>query len=303
MDLLSAEIHELAVTLSDDPCTFNQTLMKKIQIKTFLLLLFVSLFYSCETEKSKKDKCEEIVKTFIANLPLDNYEVLYKKYPDFQKVKRYWKVNDFKITSTSIDDDGSVSVIGTSEQLGNILFNLKKDNGKYIIINSKGLASVFNTPIYKYCKKIGCIGINNYDKDISQICSEKEMEFNALVYKIKNNIEQNVMVQNNNLTYNYGYVSGDVTVKNHSRFSIPGRYYELYFHFLNSNGDIVFTKKEILNYQSIGYGQSVTHHLFESSNGNFSKIKAQLKLTSTDFIENIIAENVQGSNCTADNDL
>ncbi len=261
------------------------------------------VLYSCETDKSRMDKCNEIVKTFVANLPLDNYEILYKHYPNFQKVKRYWKINDFKITNTTIDEDKTVSVIGISQQLGNILFNLKKINGKYIITNSKGLAAVFNTPLYKYCKQIGCIGINDYDKDISQICSDKEDEFNSLVYRIKNTIQQNVIVQNNNLSNNYGYVSGDVTVKNYSRFSIPGRDYELYFHFLNSNGDIVFTKKEILNFESIPYGQSVTHHLFESSAGNFDRIKAELKLISTDFIKDIIAENIQGSNCQANIDF
>lgn len=276
----------------------------RFQLTRFLILSILSLgLYSCETDKSRMDKCNEIVKTFVANLPLDNYEILYKNYPDFQKVKRYWKVNDFKITNTTIDDDKTVSVIGVSEQLGSILFNIKKVNGKYLITNSKGLASVFNTSLYKYCKKIGCIGVNDYDKDISQICSDKEDEFKSLVYRIKNDIQQNVMIQNNNLSNNYGYVTGDVTVKNYSRFSIPGRDYELYFHFLNYNGDIVFTKKEILNYESIPYGQSVTHHLFESSSGNFDKIKAELKLTSTDFIEEIIAENITGSNCQAGNDF
>jgi hypothetical protein len=276
----------------------------KVQLTRLLILSILSLvFYSCESDKSRIEKCNEIVKTFVANLPLDNYEVLYKNYPDFRKVKSYWKLNDFKITNTTIDDDKTVSIIGVSEQLGNILFNLKKVKGKYLIINSKGLASVFNTSLYKYCKKIGCIGVNDYDKDISQICSDKENEFESLVYRIKKNIEQNVMVQNNNLSNNFGYVSGEVTIKNYSRFSIPGRTYEIYFHFLNYNDDIVFTKKEILNYESIQYGQSVTHRLFESSRGNFEKIKAELKLTSTDFVKEIIAENITGSNCEVGNDL
>ncbi|MFN5135600.1 MAG: hypothetical protein ACK5DG_09815 [Chitinophagaceae bacterium] len=276
----------------------------RFQFARLLMLLTLSVgLHSCETDKSRMAKCNAIVQSFIANLPLDNYEILYKNYPDFQKVKRYWKVNDFKITNATIDDDKTVSIIGTSRQLGNILFNLKEINGKYFITNSKGLASVFNTPLYKYCKKIGCIGLNDYDKDISQTCSDKEDEFKSLVYQIKNNIQENVMVQNHNLSISFGYVSGDVTVKNYSRFSIPGRGYELYYHFLNNNGDIVFTKKEILNFESIPYGQSVTHHLFESSTRNFDRIKAELKLITTDFIEEIIAENIKGSNCQAGNNF
>lgn len=272
--------------------------------KSILLLaiLFTSLFISCESDKTRKEKSEEIVKSFVANLTLDNYDLLYKYYPDFQKVKRYWKIDDFKITSTTIDEDKSVSIIGTSK-LGNILFNLKNKDGKYVITDSKGLASVFNSPIYKYCKKIGCIGTSDYDKDISQICSDKQDDFNTLVYKVKNNIESNFTIQNNNLEINYGYVSGNVTVKNNSRFSIIGRNYEIYYHFLNSSGQIVYTKKEMANYQTIPFGQSVTEHLFESNSDGFSKIKVELKIISTDFIEEIIAENIEGNNCNVTSDF
>jgi len=183
------------------------------------------------------------------------------------------------------------------------LFNLKNKDGKYIITDSKGLASVFNSPIYKYCKKIGCIGTSDYDKDISQICSDKQEDFNSLVYKVKNNIESNFTIQNNNLTINYGYVSGNVTVKNNSRFSIIGRTYEIYYHFLNSSGQIVYTKKEMANYQTIPYGQSITENLFESNSDGFSKIKVELKIISTDFIEEIIAENIEGNNCNVTSDF
>jgi hypothetical protein len=271
-----------------------------MRYKIFVLsLLFSITLNSCETDKSRIEQCNKIVGTFMDNLSLDNYSILYKYYPDFKKVKKYWKVTDFKIDNATIEDDKTVSIIGTS-QIGNILFNLKKFKGQYLIINSKGLAAVFNTSLYKYCKEIGCIGTNDYDGDISQICSKKEDEFNNLVYKIKQNIESNVAIENNNLTAHYGYVSGDVTVKNYSSFSIPGRDYELYFHFLNSEGKIVFTKKELLNYENIGYGQSITEHLFESSTGDFQKIKAELKLTSTSFIEELLGENIKGSNCVAD---
>jgi hypothetical protein len=267
-----------------------------------LVILFTIFFISCESDKIRKEKSEEIVKSFIANLTLDNYDLLYKYYPDFQKVKRYWEIDDFKITSTTIDEDKSISIIGTSK-LGNILFNLKSKDGKYIITDSKGLASVFNSPIYKYCKKIGCIGTSDYDKDISQICSDKQDDFNTLVYKVKNNIESNFTIQNNNLEINYGYVSGNVTVKNNSRFSIISRNYEIYYHFLNSSGQIVYTKKEMANYQTIPFGQSVTEHLFESNSDGFSKIKVELKIISTDFIEEIIAENIEGNNCNVTSDF
>jgi hypothetical protein len=268
--------------------------------KPLVLLLLAGILISCESEKSRKDKCNQIVNTFVANLPLDNYEILYKLYPDFKMVKEYWKLQDFVITSTTIDEDNMVSVIGRSEQLGSILFTLKKVDGNYIITNSKGLSTVFNSSLYTYCKKIGCIGVNDYDKDISQLCSSKEEEFKSLVYKIKNNIEQSVKIKNNNLSRSFGYISGDVTVKNYSSFTIPGGSYELYYHFLDYNDQLVFTKREIFNYNSIPFDQSITHRIFESSASNFYRIKVELKITSTDFIERIIAEHITGNNCRSE---
>jgi hypothetical protein len=117
------------------------------------ILIFSSCLFWCETDNSRIVTCSEIVKTFLSNLPLDNYDMLFKYYPNFSKIKHYWKINDFRIENTSIDDEKTVSIIGTSSQ-GNIMFILKKLNANYVIINSKGLASVFNSSLYNYCKEI-----------------------------------------------------------------------------------------------------------------------------------------------------
>jgi len=268
-----------------------------------LLFLFCFTLVSCESEISQKETCNDVVKLFIANLPLDNYDILYKHYPDFRFVKKYWKVSDFRITNSVIDEGGEVSVVGISEQLGNLSFTLKKVDRKFIIINSKGLASVFDKPIYKYCKTIGCIGVKDYDKDISQICSEKEDEFNSLVFSIKSKIEENFLILNDNLSVTFGYVSGRVTLKNYSRFTIPAGTYELYYDFIDYNGNVIFTKPEISTYQTIGFGQSVSFSLFENISQSFTNIRARLKLVSTGFIEKVIADNIMGENCVADSNL
>lgn len=262
----------------------------------WIFIFIVTLFNSCDTDKTKKDKSEEVVKNFVANLALDNYDLLYTYYPNFKKVKSYWRLDDFKITSTIINDDNSISIIGTSEN-GNIMFKIEKEGGKYKIIESKGVASVFNAPIYKYCKKIGCIGSNDYDKDISQICTDKQDEFNQFVNKVKTDIESNFDMQNNNLKLNYGYLSGNVTVRNNSRFSILGGTYKIYYHFLNTSGKIGYTLEESSNYQNILYGQSITQNIFESNLSGYSKIQVEIKIISNNFIEKIIADNADGKNC------
>ncbi len=256
---------------------------------------------SCETDESRIEKCNSVVNTFMANLPLDNYDILFKNYPNFKEIGTYWKFTDYKIENTSIDEDKSVSIICSTDR-GKIFFNLEKIDNRYVIKNSKGLSSAFDTPLYKFCKKIGCLSLGDYDTDISRICGEKEAEFEQIINSAKANIESNVNIANNNLTINYGYVTGDITVKNSSRFTIPRGTYELYYHFLNSNGKVVFTKNEILNFDNIPFGQSVTHHLFQQTTGNFYKVRAEIKLTSTTFIEDIISEHIQGSNCRTNGD-
>jgi hypothetical protein len=282
----------------------SRTVQRKIKISYLTLLIIASVtLCSCETDETRTKKSNETVRAFMANLPLDNYEILYKYYPDFERVGKYWKYNKFNIESTSIDETKSASVICSTE-FGSIFFRLKNLDGSYIITESKGLSAAFNTPLYKYCKNIGCIRANDYDVDIAQICKDKEDEFRALVYEAKESIESNFEISNNNLRIRSGgfgqtYVSGEVTVRNNSRFSIPAWKYEVYFHFVNSNGDIVFTESDRMNFEDIPYGHSLTKSLMvdETSYGAFKKVKAQLKLTSISFIEEVIAEHTTGDNC------
>lgn len=263
-------------------------MFKKYQF--LLLLLFISVLSSCETEKNKKDKCAEIVNAFVANLPMDNYDILYKYYPNFKNVKRYWRVTDFKINTTTIDDDNRITISGSALRQ-NFVFILKKINGNYIIEDSKGLAAEFDSPLYRYCKKIGLINPNDYDKEISLVCNNQKEHFDQLVNAIVRNAEKNIKILNDNLANNYGYISGNVTLKNYGEIDIPNHCYELYFNFLSSNGQVLFTKKEILNFESISAGQSITYSLYEPSNGRFDKINAELRITSTKFIEEFLIEN------------
>lgn len=277
--------------------------MHKSKKSIFLIFIIIStIFSSCNSEKTIKENSKEIVINFFANLNLDNYDLMYKSYPNFRKVKEYWKIDDLKIKSAIINEDNTVSVIGVSN-IGNILMILKEIDGNYIIIDSKGISSMFNSNIYKYCKNIGCISENDYDKEISQKCINKEIEFSVIVSKIKHKIESNFNLENNNLTNEYGRLSGYVTMKNNSRFTITGRDYEIYYHFLNSDGNVVFTKKEILNFEPIQYDQSITRDLFISNSDGFDKINIELKILSTEFIENIVSENIEGENCNVTNDL
>lgn len=271
--------------------------MNKIII---LSILFLSLI-SCETDKNKIDKSEKTVTSFISNLQFDNYDLMYKSYPTFSGVKTYWKIKDFKITNTDINEK-TIVVYGKSLN-HEILFEVEKINGDYQIIKSKGLSSDFNSYLYKFCKKIGCIGTGNYDIEISKICNDNRYIFNDLVSEIKKNIENNVNMENHTVTKSYGMATGDVTIKNYSRFTIPKFSYKVYVQYSDSKGKILFKSEETLAYSTIPFEQSITFYVSEMNSRSFKKIGIEFKITDTDFIKNIIADYAKGSNCNYSNNL
>lgn len=273
--------------------------MKKIKI-IFVIGLIVSLI-SCETKEQKINKAKDVVDAFVTNLSFDNYDKMFEIYPSFQGVQTYWKLPNFSIKN-SVLNENSINLTGTSNER-EILFEVEKIDGKYIITKSKGLSSDFNSNLYKYCKKIGCIGTNSYDVDISKICKENKFRYNQLIKEIKENIENSVSMVNHTVTKNYGYASGDITLKNNSSFTIPGRSYNLYVNYTDSKGNLLFTSKEMLNYESIPYEQSKTIHVFESNSSSFQKVGISLKIVSTNFIEQIVAEYAEGYNCKYSDNL
>jgi hypothetical protein len=226
---------------------------------------------------------------------------MYKLYPNFKDVHEYWKLNDFDIVSSALNDK-TVTVIGRSENF-EVLFEVEKIEGKYIITKSKGLSSDFNSNLYKFCKNIGCIGLRNYDVEISKICKENKLKFNQLVKTIKNKIEENVIIENHTVRKQYDWASGDITFKNFSRFTIPEYVYKLYVEYSDNNGNILFTSEDIENYKSIPFGQSRTISVLELNIPSFKKIGVKLNITNTTFIEEIIGEYAEGKNCEYSDNL
>jgi len=272
-------------------------------MKNILPIIVLLMFSSCETEEQKIKKAEDIVKKFVSNLPFDNYSILSSIYPDFSDIETYWKLNTIDIISSNLNEDGKIAIVGSSGR-HQILFELESLNNKYLITNSKGLSSDYDSNLYKFCKRIGCIGTSEYDKDISKICKKKKHEFESLLDILKTRIENRTKIENQTLSKSFGMVSGDVTIKNYSRFTIPGSTYEIYVKYLNSKGEVVFTSNESLsNFKSIPYNQSKTIHVFENNSSGFRKVDVQLKLTSTNFLEKVIAENAEGNRCSYSENL
>lgn len=269
--------------------------MKKI---LFICILFALV--SCESEETKLNKAKDVVNLFASSTTFGNLEKLPLYYPNMKELKgRFLVLKDFQQLSAVVNDK-TISVIGKAQ--GNeVLFEIEKENGKYIITRTKGLSMFVYSNLYKYCKEIGCIRGNNYDIEISKICSEKEFQFKSLVESIKNDIEQNVRLENHTVQGGYGYVTGDITYKNYSRFTIPRGTYNLYVVYLNNKGKVLFKEKTI-EFSTLTYGESNTTWISKDVQGT-SQIAVSLEITNTDFIEKVIAEHAKGNDCIYSNNL
>ena len=272
----------------------------KIVRKVLIIVTLFSLF-SCESEETKLNKSKEVVKLFASSTVFNDEEKMRLYYPNNTEIRgSYLVLKDFEIIGASLNDN-IISVIGRS-QGKEISFDVKKESGKYIIIRSRGFSMFFDSNLYKYCRQIGCIKEGDYDAEISKICHENQLQFDVLVERIKNKIEEGVRLENHSVK-NDGYVHGDLTYKNYSRFSIPASTYNLYIEYLNGKGDIIFKEEEIA-YGNIHFGESKTAHIVNFDvDSRARKINISLKIKNTNFIEEVIAEHARGNNCTYSNNL
>lgn len=273
----------------------------------FIILLLLS---SCETEEQKKEKAQEVVQALISNIQVDNYESIYEYYPRFKEWKgKYWKYSSVEISSTMLKDDGTVEIFAKTNNNNQLYFLLDKIDGNYKVLKSKGLSGYFNSNLYKYCKNIGCIGTNETDLDIGRICEENEFDFKFLTNEIKNVIERNTKLENQTLNKaggSYGlqlYVSGDLIVKNYSRFTLPGYSYDIYINFLDNNDEVVLRYKYYSNFSEIPYNSSETLHIMKNIDKSCKTVDVELVIINTDFIEEIIGEYAKGSLCNYSNNL
>ncbi|WP_370390225.1 hypothetical protein [uncultured Winogradskyella sp.] len=268
-----------------------------------LALVLIFLLFNCQTEEQKKREAEEIVQALISNIQIDNYKSIYELYPSFKNLEgEYWKYKSVEITSTMLKDDGTIEIFAKSNN-NQLYFVLDKINKGYKVVQSKGLSAYFNSNIYKYSKNIGCIGLNESDIDIGRICKKNETEFNAIVQSLKKRIEENTFLENHSLT-KYGgyygsnqYVSGDIIVKNGSRFTIPGHSYHIYVKFLDKNDNELYKYKHYNNYFDIPFNSSESLGIMEDIEKNYNKVDVELVILNTNFLENILGEHSKGSSC------
>jgi hypothetical protein len=267
--------------------------MKPKQILLFFIL--TSLFFSCKSDKQKIEEAKQVVETFVKDLELENFQTIKNTYPSFSKIKgRFWILYQFKITDSKIEND-EVTIYGNYKQYDktdeSIMFVLKAngEGGKYIIDRTKGLSAYFGTNVYTFFKTIGCLRGLETDEEIALACKKREVVFNNLVTQAAIAQQESVIMENHSISNSYGYLSGDITVKNTSNTTIPAFSYDVYIVHSDNNGNTIFKEKSISNVYKIPAQGSITIMVHQPYLRGMARIGIEFKLTKTDWLESDIA--------------
>jgi len=264
-----------------------------------LIMVFTCLLSACgPSDKEKLKESENKVKTFVAELGIQNFNSANKIYPGLQKIDRFNVLDNFTITSSNIDDDFIIvnGKYGREKSPQNIQFKLKYNDGDYIIEKSKGLSSYYGTPLFEILKRFNCFSDIESDEIIHAECKSNADKFEDLVSITKSNIENSV--QFNKLGSNlksdgFGIgISGELTLANNSNISIPGFAYQIYILLYNSNGELVHTKEYEFNYEPIVYNQLHQIKVYSLDyNRTYASYAATVRIISDQFIRDYLARN------------
>jgi len=261
-----------------------------------LLVLLVMAFtlFACKSDEQKINEARLVVEAFVKDIELENYTSAKKKYPSFSKMGKYWILYDFNITDAQIENN-EVTVYGTYRQENvrdeSIMFVLKpsETDGKYCIERSKGLSAYFGSNMYFFFKNVGCLRGLETDEEIEQACKDREQVYNSLVAQTVLAQQNSVIMESHSVTNSYGYISGDVTVKNTSDIGIPAFTYDIYLVFSDANGKEIYREKSLSNVYDIPRNGSISVMVHQRSLRGMSKIGIDFKLTKTDWLERDVA--------------
>ena len=206
-----------------------------MKITLTIIIGFLITLTSCKTDEDRIKEVNSIIEKFAKEISLENFSAANQIYPKFSELEKYWKLNEFKIDNTTIEEDGSISVYGSYQRYSpkfreDIKFIVSDKGNGLKIIDSKGLTTYYNSPIFEYCKKKGFLSIsdikNSIDSDISiaKTCKEHQFEFELLIINCARYVNDNVTWNKEQTTIESGYLgdsySGTISIVNNTGFDL-----------------------------------------------------------------------------------
>jgi hypothetical protein len=249
-------------------------------MKTFLTVLIGMLLIlnSCKTDEDRIKEANSIIEKFAKEISLENFSAANQIYPKFSELDKYWKLNDFKIDNTIIEEDGSISIYGSYQKYSpkfreDVKFIISDKGQGLKITDSKGLTTYYNSPIFEYCKKKGFLKSsgekNSIDSDISiaKTCKEHEFEFDFLVMNCARYVNENVTWNKQQTTIESGYLgdsySGTISIVNNTGFDLNNNSFDFKLYWFN--GEVQTDEHKIQFLYNIRAYSTVNHKILYES--------------------------------------
>jgi hypothetical protein len=273
--------------------------MKTIVQAISIVLLSIYLL-SCKTDNSRMAEAKKITESFMDDIIIEDQASANNYYPKLKNLTRFWRVKSYSFKKSKIEKEvvtvyGEITKRDNSKE--NIVFVLKEnEDDDYIIIKSIGLFAYDNFYLYAFLKNIGCIKSYNSDVEVSDKYARSEYKYNQLINKYKYEIE-NIISNSTYAKRGYGYISGDITIINNSKFDIPSLSYDLYIDFTDKNHEIVRKEKSYSSVLAIPSGGSIKTFISSHDERRIEYAGPRINIINTEFIEEYLAYNKDNLTC------
>ena len=220
-----------------------------ILIAIVLLGLLASYYYNRVTlsEKEARDASNR----FFNILMVENSNAgdIEKLYPFFSEIgSRIAMKSICSINNISRRPDGDFDVFAAYQPDENnsypIYLLIGKAKGSAIIKSSKGINYAYFDKVLEYGKKLGCLNGSEDDAQMGRIISEKKLRttFNFLVEFKTQSLYDNIK-SSSNVHYEYGWISGDVTITNNNDIDLYYGDIDCSIEFYDNSGQITHSSK------------------------------------------------------------
>jgi hypothetical protein len=234
-----------------------------IKLYPILFLVLSILIVGCKSEEETKEEIKNFIEVFIQDARMRNSDKVEKAYPGIVKIGEYWTPEEFTVTQierSGRDYNVYGQFIKQHEQKSKVMFTVREEGGSYRILSTKGLSVYTESPLWDFLTRIGCLNEGEDDKDIATVCNEKEGIYHGMMLQLKEEIQNNITIDNTKLSINGGYyLSGIVVVTNNTRFAIPANSYKVEMGFIDTRSKEGIDKQAIEDfYPSIAPYSSIS---------------------------------------------
>lgn len=263
---------------------------------------FVLLIVLCSCKRGfNESDVELLVKNFLYELKLQNHKEAIEMYPNLKKLDSHITIENFKIENIVGEPNrfkAYVSIVNKGVERM-VLFNVIEIKDSLYIESTKGLSPLFDSKIFDFAKKTGCLDVNDVnDVLIEEKCNDakKVFKFNKLV--LKKHLLESIKIDNNLTKTSYGGLGGSILLENNSKYNLPLGAYEIIIDLLDINNEIV--KIEEVNYlfKDIKPESKLSQEVFSNGHLKMKSSSVKFRIINDSFIDDLLYRmNFKGDEC------